>query len=149
MLPEGFDRESFIARLRQEHARILPPNVEFAIENGWLLVVELALKRIEHSLERHGWIEKAGVRQIKEKFGELRIYVRPIEEDDSYPDDLADEMTAIRMMSAGASAQTCEICSEDGEIGNFAGYYQSLCERHAEQRRTWIARGRTGELFDE
>lgn len=147
MLPSDFDRDTFIAGLRKGHARILPLTVEFAVENGWLPVIELSLERIEDSLERHGWIEKAIVKQIKEKFGELRIYVRPISEDEAYPDALADELTAIRMITAGDSLQTCEICADLGEPGNFGGYYQTLCHRHAEQRRDWIARGRKGDLF--
>lgn len=147
MLPSDFDRETFIAGLRKEYARILPPTVEFAIENGWLPVIELALERIEASLERHGWIGKAGVKQVKEKFGELRIYVRPISEDASYPDDLGNELTAIRMITAGDSLQTCEICADLGEPGNFGGYYQTLCKTHSEQRRAWIAGGRQGDIF--
>jgi hypothetical protein len=146
-LPDNFDRDTFIARLRAEHARILPDRIVFAVENGWLPIIELALDRVEDSLERHGWIGKAGVRQIKEKFGELRLYVRPLDEDEAYPDELASELTAVRMMSSGDSTQTCEICGDVGETGNFAGYYQTLCPRHAGQRRVWIAGGRQGELF--
>lgn len=146
-LPKNFDREAFIARLRARHARILPPNIVFAVDDGWLQIIELFLDRIEDGLERHGWIDKADIRQIKEKFGELRIYVRPVDEGEAYPDALADELTAIRMMSAGESLQTCEICGDLGEPGNFGGYYQTLCPRHAEQRRAWLAGGRKGDPF--
>ncbi|TCA41725.1 hypothetical protein E0J16_34110 [Rhizobium pisi] len=148
-LPKELNRETFIAQLRAEHARILRPDVVFAIEDGWLFIVQLALERIEDSLERHSWIGRATVKQIKEKFGELRIYVRPLEEDDSYPDALANELTAIRMVSAGDSQQTCEICGDLGETGNFAGYYQTLCSKHSDQRRAWIASGRKGDPFDD
>ncbi|MGX9991574.1 hypothetical protein ACS4RR_020825 [Rhizobium sp. Z1P35] len=148
MLPENFDRDEFIQQLRQKHARILPPDIAFAVEDGWLFIVQLALERIQESLERHGWAGRAKIKQVKEKWGELQIYVRPVMEVDSYPEPLAAELTAIRMMSAGDSLQTCEICGELGEPGNFDGYWQTLCSKHAEQRRAWVAGGRKGEIFD-
>ncbi|MBX5160431.1 hypothetical protein HJB89_25435 [Rhizobium sp. NZLR8] len=147
MLPKNFDRETFIAQLRQEHSRILPPHVEFAVEDGWLQLIADRLRDAETILEKHGWINRAGIRQIKEKFGELRIYIRPRTEDESYPDELAAEMEGLRRVVADNSAYTCEICGDLGEIGNFGGYYQCLCPRHADQRRAWIARGREGDIF--
>ncbi|CDN46864.1 hypothetical protein [Neorhizobium galegae] len=146
-LPQGFDREEFIAGLREKHARILPPTVEFAVENGWLQLVADRLRDAETILEKHGWIDRAVIKQIKEKFGELRVYIRPRVEDESYPDELAAELDGLRRVVSDNSAVTCEICSDEGEIGNFGGYYQALCPKHAEQRRQWIARGRTGDLF--
>ncbi|TAV14746.1 hypothetical protein [Rhizobium ruizarguesonis] len=146
-LPDGFDRETFIARLRSEHARILPPTVEFAVENGWLQLIADRLRDAETILEKHGWIYHAVVRQIKEKFGELRVYIRPRVEDESYPDELAQEMEGLRRVTADSSAHTCEICGDDAEIGNFGGYYQCLCPKHSEQRAAWIAGGRKGDVF--
>ena len=149
MLPSDFDREEFIARLRVAHARILPTTVEFSVENGWLLLIADRLRDAETILSKHGWIDRAVIKQIKEKFGELRIYIRPRVEDEAYPDELAAEMEGLRRVVSDNSAYTCEICGDDGEIGNFGGYYQALCPKHADQRRQWIARGRTGDLFHE
>ncbi len=149
MLPPDFDRETFIERLRREHACILPPTVEFAVEDGWLELIDDRLSDAETILEKHGWIDRAVIKQIKEKFGELRIYIRPRGEDEAYPDKLAAEMEGLRRVTADNSAHTCEICGDDGEIGNFGGYYQALCVKHAEQRRAWIARGRMGDIFHE
>ncbi len=146
-LPKDFDRDEFIAGLREKHARILPPSVEFAVENGWLQLIADRLHDAETILEKHGWIERAVIKQIKEKFGELRVYIRPRVEEESYPDELAAEMEGLRRVTADNSAYACEICGDAGEIGNFAGYYQCLCEKHSEQRRAWIAREREGDLF--
>ncbi|WP_288430147.1 hypothetical protein [uncultured Agrobacterium sp.] len=147
MLPSDFHREEFIARLRVEHARILPPSVEFAVDDGWLLLIADRLHDAETILSKHGWIDRAVIKQIKEKFGELRIYIRPRVEDEAYPDELAAEMEGLRRVVSDNSAVTCEICGDDGEIGNFGGYYQALCPRHSYQRRAWIARGRKGDIF--
>lgn len=147
MLPKDFDRETFIERLRAEHARILPDDIVFAVENGWLKIIEVILDRISDSLTTHGWIGKAQVKQIKEKLGELRIYVRSNAEGESFPDDLADELAAYRRIGMDASTHTCEICGELGETGNFGGYFQTLCPKHADQRRAWVARGREGDIF--
>ncbi|NTI03110.1 hypothetical protein G6K88_13885 [Agrobacterium rhizogenes] len=146
-LPKEFNRETFIARLRSEHASILPPSVEFAVEDGWFRLIADRLRDAETILGKHGWLDRAVVRQVKEKFGELRIYIRPRVEDESYPDELAAEMEGLRRVVSDNSACTCEICGDDGEIGNFSGYYQCLCERHAEQRRAWIEGGRKGDVF--
>ncbi|ANP84456.1 hypothetical protein [Rhizobium leguminosarum] len=147
MLPENFDRESYIAGLREKHARILPPDIAFSVENGWLPLIAESLDQIEQALGRHGWIAKANIRQIKEKLGDLRIYVRPRWESASFPKALGNELSDIRERFTSRSVQTCEICGDAGQLDNFAGYLQTLCPRHADQRREWIARGRKGDVF--
>ncbi|TAW65402.1 hypothetical protein ELI15_14000 [Rhizobium ruizarguesonis] len=147
-LPEGFDRDAFIAQLRVKHMRILAPGIEFAVEDGWLPLIADSLHKIELSLELHGWAKKAVVKQIKEKMGDLRIYVRPRRESASYPDALVRDLEIIRNLVTQGSRLTCEICSDPGRIDSFAGYFQCLCPRHAEQRRGWIAGGRKGDIFD-
>lgn len=149
MLPKNFDRDQLIEQLRQKHVRILPPDIIFAVESGWLPLIADSLRDIERVLEKHGWIGRARVRQIKEKLGDLRIYVRPVSEDDSYHSALADELALIRNEIAERSVATCEICGDPGTLENFDGYYQTLCNAHAGQRRVWIAGGRKGDPFHE
>ncbi|MGO6676401.1 hypothetical protein [Rhizobium leguminosarum] len=147
MLPENFDRESYIAGLREKHARILPPDMVFSVEDGWLPLIGESLGEIEWALDRHGWIAKASVRQIKEKLGDLRIYVRPRRESASFPKALGNELSDIRSRFTKKSVETCEICGDHGQLDTFGGYYQTLCGKHAEQRRVWIAGGREGDVF--
>jgi hypothetical protein len=147
MLPEGFDRDAFIAGLRANHARILPSDIVFSVENGWLPLIAESLEQIEATLEGHGWIKKANIRQIKEKLGSLRISVRPRRESASYPKALQEELFPILNTTTAKSVQTCELCGDSGETGNFAGYLQTLCPKHSEQRRAWIVRGREGDVF--
>ncbi|WP_172717270.1 hypothetical protein [Neorhizobium sp. T6_25] len=129
--------------------RILAPGIEFGVEDGWLPLIADALGKIELALEIHGWTKKTVVKQIKEKLGELRIYVRPRRESASYPNALVADLEIIRNLVTQGSRLTCEICGEPGRIDSFAGYYQCLCERHADQRRAWIAGGRKGDVFND
>ncbi|MGO7583401.1 hypothetical protein [Rhizobium leguminosarum] len=149
MLPEGFNRETYIAGLREKHGRILPSDIAFAVENGWLPLISQSLSEIEACLEKHGWIGRASVRQIKEKLGDLRIYVRPRRESASFPKALADELSVIRNRIMSTSVETCEICGDAGQLDNFDSYLQTLCGKHAEQRRAWIANGRKGDPFND
>ncbi|MBY3363787.1 hypothetical protein [Rhizobium laguerreae] len=149
MLPEGFVRETFITGLRQKHARILPQDIAFSVENGWLPLIAESLDQIDHALDRHGWIAKASVRQIKEKLGDLRIYVRPRRESASFPKALSEELSVIRDSYTSRSIVTCEICGDVGQLDNFDAYYQTLCRKHADQRRAWVASGRKGDPFND
>ncbi|MBX5164764.1 hypothetical protein [Rhizobium sp. NZLR4b] len=149
MLPTDFDRDTFIQQLREKRSRILPDDIVFSVENGWLPLIAESLQQIEEALDRYGWIEKASIRQIKEKLGDLRIYVRPRRESASFPEALANELSIIRNSYTRRSVKTCEICGDAGELGNFEGYYQTLCPRHANHRRAWIAGGRQGDPFDD
>ncbi|TAY50968.1 hypothetical protein [Rhizobium leguminosarum] len=149
MLPENFDRETYIAGLREKHGRILPQDIAFSVENGWLPLIAESLQEIEQALDRHAWIGRATIRQIKEKLGDLRIYVRPRRESYHFSKALGDDLAVIRDRYMSTSIKTCEICGDAGELGNFDGYCQTLCGKHAEQRRAWIANGRKGDPFND
>lgn len=144
MLPDDFSRHLFIAELRVRHARILPPDIVFAIEDGWLPLIAESLDEFERCLEKHGWLGRAVIKQIKEKFGGLRIYVRPKNASAHFPKMLAAAMLTICDQAESRSMQTCELCGDPGKLDNFGGYYQTLCTRHADERRAWIAAGKPG-----
>lgn len=58
--------------------------------------------------------------QAKQKFGALRVYVDPFDEQ-AYP--LIDEATK-------ASGRMCEECGAAGQITVYNGYYAALCPTH-------------------
>ncbi|ARQ58927.1 hypothetical protein Kim5_CH02884 [Rhizobium sp. Kim5] len=147
MLPPDFDRDHFISQLREKHARILLADIVFAVENGWLPLIADGLAQIEKVLERHSFIGRGQVKQIKEKLGDLRIYVRPRRESYRFTKALAADLMAISDQTIRKSLKTCELCGDPGELGNFDGYYQTLCTKHADQRLKWIANGRNGDPF--
>lgn len=72
--------------------------------------------------------------QVKEKFGELRVYGSSI----------PDEMRAAVSMASRMSLKTCEECGARGRLVRMGSLYQTLCETHALQ----FARGRKIEELD-
>ncbi len=133
MLPDNFDRDLFTSELRAKHSRILPPEVEFSVGDGWLPIIADSLSEAEAALEKSGWISKAEVRQIKEKFAGLRLYVRPKRTSSHFPMALAAELLAIRDRAESLSMRACELCGEPGELRS-SGYHQTLCDKHAGDR---------------
>lgn len=150
MLPDTFDRDAFIADLRFKHSRILLPNLPMSVEveDGWLPLLDDTLTEIEACLEKHRWIGRASIVRVKEKFGGLRIYVRPNNASIHIPKMLQIELTDIRDEAERRSMQTCELCGDPAEVGNYDGYYQSLCQRHSHERLGWLAAGRPGNPFE-
>lgn len=101
-----------------------------SVGDGWQLIVERAIGRIDAALAELPGNGKALVRiaQIKEKFGGLRIYadwtVLP-------PDIEAKIKDAIELAEARAYS-TCELCGAVGRLHDRSGWYLTRCERHAE-----------------
>ena len=62
------------------------------------------------------------VAQAKQKFGELRVYLKR-GSPEAY--DLIDAATR-------ASRATCEKCGAPAKLRNLSGYYQTLCDAHAD-----------------
>ncbi|MDB5526548.1 MAG: hypothetical protein JWM58_4311 [Rhizobium sp.] len=145
MLPIDFNREKFIADIREKHSAILPADIDFYVEDGWLPVVADGLQQIQDFIEKNRWLHKAHVRQIKEKFGELRIYVRPRYEEHQFSDELATNLATVRDNISRVSRHTCEVCGDPGELDVIAGYHQTLCGYHADRRKAWISHGRPDE----
>jgi hypothetical protein len=145
MLPIDFNRDAFIAELRQKYSVILPAEIDFYVEDGWLPIIAEGLEEIVDLLQQNHWLHKAWIRQIKEKFGELRIYVRPRYESHEFSDELATNFATVRDNISRVSRQTCEVCGDPGELDVISGYYQTLCGYHADRRKAWVAHGRPDE----
>lgn len=100
-----------------------------AVGDGWQLIVEKAVERIDAAvgdLLRNG---KAVIRieQIKEKFGGLRLYadctVLPLEIEARFQE-------AIDLAEA-RSYCTCEVCGARGRLHDDYGWFTTRCDRHA------------------
>ena len=63
------------------------------------------------------------VRQIKEKFGTLRFYVR----------GAGDDVHAIIERAVERSAVTCEACGAAGNLRRRPGWMRTLCDEHEAQ----------------
>ena len=91
----------------------------FECHDGWLEIIEKTLKEIRQYIEHKRYFDFKII-QIKEKFGELRIYT-------NYTDDriekIIDEATA-------QSLKTCELCGTEGKLRNRNGWLKTLCDLH-------------------
>lgn len=85
-------------------------------------------------------------RQIKEKFGQARIYYRlgTVEDHDDEDDgnskhfegraELMQKLLELKMAMESASAHICAACAEPGYVSSRSGYMLALCEWHHRQR---------------
>lgn len=92
------------------------------VADGWYNLIYELFEKIEGLYKEHNKdISEFKVIQIKEKYAELRIYVRTeIRE----VHDLIDEYE-------GLSRTVCEECGDKGSIHNKNGYILTLCKEHA------------------
>jgi hypothetical protein len=92
---------------------------DISIEPGWVGIIE----KLYAALERLPPDERPVILQIKEKFGELRVYVAG---SDRRVED------AIRR-AEGEAARSCQFCGCRGRMRRSAGWYATLCDVHAEK----------------
>lgn len=124
----------------EEHWRYL-----ISIGPGWWTLLSDFCEQLEQGLRRHGETGKWFIRQVKEKFGELRIYVRPatyqrpdidglvgwVEDIDPPEPSSAQEMISIiREQIVGQANHTCEECGEPGGLRVLDGWYKTCCDQH-------------------
>ena len=63
------------------------------------------------------------ISQIKEKFGQLRVYYASI------PEPFYDEIERVIDRYTDLSEKTCVVCGKEGCM-TFNGWYEPLCEEH-------------------
>ena len=93
---------------------------------GWIpAYVELA-RNMEEVAQKYDY--HFSVAQVKQKFGELRVYIQPLEENAT-----ADAALSVFLKAAvRRCAQTCESCGRKGELGGRA-WLSVACEKHLVQ----------------
>jgi len=89
----------------------------FDFDEGWDNLVDKTLSLIQWDVE-HNNMPKVELTQMKEKFGELRIYFNG-------GDDRTD---GIIDMSCIMSEQICEICGSTKNIGQTKGWIKTVCK---------------------
>jgi len=84
---------------------------------GWYPLIYETLDKIQAIVDRDGLdIE---VTEVKEKFGELRIYIS------SY----TDEIFEITQDAEEWSCRICEICGQPGECVEVGGWWMTRCKK--------------------
>jgi len=96
----------------------------FEIRDGWLPLLKELFDKIQKLVDNDPQCNALEVVQVKEKFGELRVYLNY-----SYEkiDNLIDEYTR-------KSKTICEWCGEKGKLRNDNGWYTTLCNKCHEKR---------------
>ena len=99
------------------------PFQQFGIEigSGWFRILYQMLVELEE-IRLCG--EHVYLRQVKEKFGGLRVYI----DGPDKADDIVEKYSSM-------SYKICEICGEEGKLRS-DGWYITLCDQHDEDRHS-------------
>lgn len=134
-------------KLIDKHRALFPDATEasFSCGPGWWAALDRTFTRFEELMAEYPDF-KIRIAQIKEKFGDLRMYIR-IHHEDVEPyayNDLLPEQIVPGQLSASARAAVttaenethgkCEVCGEPGEHDH-AGWTKTLCPVHTELRQ--------------
>ncbi len=137
--------DEFVNHIRERYADLFDPaNTDqdwqylITIGPGWWPLVEEYCAKSQALLRQHGEIGKWFLRQIKEKIGELRIYVRPaphegLDFDPPVPTAVQELLSDLRSEIVERANDTCEECGEPGGLRVIDGWYRTCCDRHFEE----------------
>ena len=84
---------------------------DYSVGEGWHSLIDPVAKRAEE--------EGVKIRNVKEKFGALRIV--------SEWDKASDELKAMIAEAEGRSKQICEECGDAGSSVDLGGWIKTLC----------------------
>lgn len=112
------------AALVSRHPKIFPPystDGRFGFEclDGWAELLDAAAGLVQQFVDATG-VEQVFARQVKEKFGSLRIYLWNADE----------RAVAIFDLIEGLSASICEECGQPGSIQKRNGWLLCRCPEH-------------------
>lgn len=109
-------REELETKLRIEYPELYS-EMYSECDDGWYDIIYLVLGRIRSQNNKGADIKLI---QIKEKFGEIRIYTNTLP---VYLEGVMDFATFM-------SKRTCEVCGNKGEGRSLSGWMKTLCEDH-------------------
>ena len=110
----------------EENDKPLEPFKLFGIEHyyGWYGLTLPVIEEIR-LYNKSNPDNQIQIRQIKQKFGSLRIYVS----------DCPDYIEAMIAKAEYESKRTCEICGAGGKTESINDWYWTLCEEHKKAKR--------------
>lgn len=91
-----------------------------ACGDGWFDLIDTLCDCLQKSTDSNGAPQVVAV-QVKEKFGVLRFYVRPV---------ASEYQRGIISMAEAMSAHLCEQCGKPGQV-LIGGAHMSRCPEHA------------------
>lgn len=93
----------------------------FSCGDGWFDLIDILCERLQHEAE-HNDAPQVVASQVKEKFGELRFYIRG---------GATDEQWGMIEMAQAMSARICDQCGKPGRtLGNNL-WLMTRCPDHA------------------
>ena len=99
---------------------------ELSFHDGWLpLVSEMLTQLVDNGYDP----ERDEYWQIKEKFGELCVYMSI----DDPTSDRAKKLYAIMRDTEKRATGVCEYCGKEGQLRVIGGWYFTACEEHADR----------------
>lgn len=114
----GHFPELFRLRPKGPEGSLLP--FDFACGDGWYdLIFRLCRELMDHCARTGEAVPE--VRQVKEKFGELRFYTPPVSQD----------MFEIIGKYCALSRRTCELTGRPGRLCRSQGRLKTLCDEEA------------------
>ena len=96
----------------------------FEVGDGWMDLLEELFDKMQKIIDNDSQCNAIEVVQVKEKFGELRVYTN-YDTDEIF--NLIEEYTR-------KSKHICEWCGKKGKLRNDNGWYTTLCNKCHEKR---------------
>jgi len=96
----------------------------FECSDGWFDLINNLCECIQTYTDNNK-IKQPRVVQVKEKFGGLRYYV---ENTDS-------TIQGMIWFAEDLSFKICEVCGEKGKLKEIRRWYQTLCDKHAKEKK--------------
>jgi len=110
-------------KLKAKYSHLFQPGGQLAVGDGWLPRIGQMLQEIEEYIKKHD-LPEFKILQIKEKFGQLRVYTSMGNED----------VYAIIYDATEDVNKSCEICGTEGKLDMIDGYLGVRCEQHKNSR---------------
>ncbi|MCZ7890465.1 hypothetical protein O9X99_02125 [Agrobacterium salinitolerans] len=146
--------DQYVAYIRERYSDLFDPtNTEqdwrylITVGPGWWPLVEEYCEQAQSILRDHDQINSWYIRQVKEKFGELRIYIRAAVEglnadwysetvhdfDPPQPTPVQELLSDLRSQIVERANRTCEECGEPGGLHVIDGWYRTCCDKHFQE----------------
>lgn len=107
-----------IDRIQAKYPGVLDSCFDFSPPDGWELIVE---KLIDDLMFVDPTLK---IDQVKDKFGELRVYT-------TNASGAREAVNALITEAENASIKTCMVCGEAGKMREKNGWYFVACDEHA------------------
>ncbi len=144
--------DEYVAFIRERFSVLFDPDNSEAdwaylitIGPGWWPLVEEYCQKSQDLLREHHEISAWYIRQIKEKLGSLRIYIRASAErlnvgwysetdlDPPHATTVQELLSDLRRQITEQANRTCEECGDPGRLRVLNGWYRTCCDRHYQE----------------